>query len=368
MITLLKKLKVSFNNSIKRCMKQKILKFLCCPSCYDILTLKVEESEGEEVKEGVLECPQGHSYPITNFIPCLIVKKGKKASSHNQVKESFSTKWQIGPQYSKKYKDFFDDWFRRKVGIPDKKDFADYFSNKEMMLDAGTGLGPKVTVMAKLSKGEVFGIDIAEGSVAAAYRHSKKYPNAHIIQADIFHLPFKKAIFDFIVSDGVLHHTPDTRKAFLALVPFLAKGGDIAIHVYKKMEPIREFTDDFIREYATKLTPEQCYEFCKPFTKLGKSLDGLNVEIEVPQDIPILEIKKGKYPLQRFIYYTMFQCFWNPNISFKENNLVNFDWFHPQYAWRYTPEEVRTWFKEAKLRNIRRFITNPSGISMLGTK
>ena len=349
-------------------MKLAILKFLRCPSCRKPLNLKSKKKQNGEIKDGALTCLNNHQYPIVDFIPRLTIKKSKKYSSQSQVKESFTNKWQMWPKFNKWYKEFFDNWFMRKIGISNKKDFARYFSKKKMILDVGTGLGTKVETMSKLSKGEIFGIDIAGGSIEAAYKNTKKYPNAHIIQADIFNLPFKKEIFDFIVSDGVLHHTPDTKKAFLKLIPFLEKGGDIAIHVYKKMGPIREFTDDYIRNFSAKLTPQECYQFCKPFTELGKSLDKMNIEINIPKDIPILDIKNGRYPLQRFVYYVMFQCFWNPNLSFKDNNLVNFDWFHPRYAQRHTPEEVKSWFREAGLKKIRRFITNPSGISMMATK
>jgi len=349
-------------------MKSNILKFICCPVCREQLNLKSKKEQKGEIKEGILKCSGGHHYPIINFIPRLILGATKEYLSQGQIKKSFSSKWKMWPQFNNWYKKFFDGWFMRKIGISEKKYFAKYFKNKKMMLDAGTGLGTKVETMCRLSKGEVFGVDIAEGSVEAAYKNTKRYPNAHIIQADIFNLPFKKEIFDFIVSDGVLHHTPNTKKAFFKLIPFLKKRGDIAIHVYKKMGPIREFTDDYIRSFATKLSPAECYKFCVPFTKLGKSLDEMKVEIKVPQDIPVLEIKKGHYSIQRFIFYEMFKCFWNPNLSFKDNNLVNFDWFNPEYAWHHTPKEVGNWFKKAGLRKIKRFITNPSGVSMMATK
>jgi len=349
-------------------MKKNIVKFLSCPVCRKKLKLEVKKRQNGEIREGILKCEKGHRYPIVNFIPRLIVGAAKEYMSQRQIKKSFSSKWKMWPQFNGWFKRFFDEWFMKKIGIKNKRDFAKYFANKKMMLDAGTGLGTKVETMCKLSKGEVFGVDLAEGSVEAAYKNTKKYPNAHIIQADIFSLPFKKGIFDFIVSDGVLHHTPNTKRAFFKLISYLRKRGDIAIHVYKKMGPMREFTDDFIRNYSSKLTPEQCYKFCQPFTKLGKSLDEMKVEIKVPEDIPLLGIKKGPYPLQRFIYYAMFQCFWNPNLSFKDNNLVNFDWFNPEFAWRHTPEEVKGWFRKAGLRKIKRFITNPSGVSMMATK
>lgn len=54
----------------------------------------------------------------------------------------------------------------------------------------------------------------------------------YLIQADIFSLPFKKEIFYFVYSFGVLQHTPDAKAAFYALPQYIKKGGDISICVY----------------------------------------------------------------------------------------------------------------------------------------
>lgn len=82
-------------------------------------------------------------------------------------------------------------------------------------------------------------------------------------------------------------------------------------------------------------------------------------------DVPVLGFKKGKYNLQRFIYYNIFKCFHNEALTFDENNLVNFDWYHPYDAHRHTEEDVRQWYVEAGLKEIKIF--NPeSGISARG--
>jgi len=39
-------------------------------------------------------------------------------------------------------------------------------------------------------------------------------PNAFIIQGDILAMPFREKSFDFIFSEGVLHHTPNPHEAF----------------------------------------------------------------------------------------------------------------------------------------------------------
>lgn len=265
-------------------------------------------------------------------------------------------------------KAFYDEWLRRKLGLPDEDAFETYLRSKRLILDAGTGLGAKVETIAKINlQARVIGVDLSE-SVVPAFANTRRWPNAHILQADLMSLPFPEGYFDLIVSDGVLHHTPDPRKAFNALVPHLAPGGEIAIHVYKRLGPIREFCDDRLRGHSTALTSEGCWEFSVPFTKLGEALANLKATVEIPEDLPILGIKAGRYDLQRFIYYHFFKCFWNPEFTFEENNLVNFDWYHPVFAFRHTEEEVVGWFREAGLVDIRVPRVNENGISVVGRR
>lgn len=136
-------------------------------------------------------------------------------------------------------------------------------------------------------------------------------------------------------------------------------------YVYKKKGPIREFSDDYLRSFTTKMTPEKCYKFAKAITLLGKSLSELKVEFKVPEDIPLLGIKKGKQNLQRFFYWNILKCFWNPAFDYKTNVMVNFDWYHPQLAFRYPPEEIKRWFKNEGL-TIEHFNVTESGISCRG--
>lgn len=348
-------------------MKERILAVLACPKCGNDFILKNVVRVKDEVKQGLLRCSHGHTYVIRNFVPNLIRSEQVRIRDNTQVKESFSKKWTNWQKFNPWYIKFFDEWFQRKIGITSKKDFNNYFKNMRFALDAGTGIGPKVETMCRLSHGEVFGIDISD-SVVAAYKNTRHLSNAHIIKADLFYLPFKKNLFDYIISDGVIHHTPDPLKGFLTLAKYLTRKGIISIHVYKKMGPMREFTDDFIRSFSTKNDFKQCSKFCQDFTRFGKTLSDAKVKIHIPADIPILQIKKGDYDLQRFIYYNVFQCFWNENLSFKENNLVNLDWFHPAYASRHTEQEIINWFKAAKLRQIKSFRANESGVSVRGVK
>ncbi len=374
-------------------MKARILKHLVCPSCREGLTLKSFENEDGEVKEGLLECSCGQWFPIIGFIPRLLLGNyrrnyGRFLSHYRlrhirdafqdnssldlrdiQVQKSFGSKWISQPSWgtSGETKKFMKDWKMKKYGWVNSKGFKRSLGNRKRVLDAGTGLGREAMDFCEVCRdGEVFGVDLSE-SVDVAYLNTRKYSNIHIIQADLMRLPFKKKTFDFIFSEGVLHHTPNTRKAFQSLLTFLAPEGEIAIYIYKKKGPIREFCDDYIRQFTTKFSEKECREFSIKMTRFGKALSDLHVKFEIPEDIPILEMKAGKYNLQRLFYYHIFKCFWNDRFTFDENNLINFDWYHPANAWRHTPREVKTWFQKAKLRLVH-LDTSESGITARGIK
>jgi SAM-dependent methyltransferase/uncharacterized protein YbaR (Trm112 family) len=356
-------------------MKERILDLLVCPACGGKLSMKSFSRGHGEVGEGLLECSCGQWYPIIGFVPRLLLGEyrgdygefldkhslkhlkgetqasGRSDSSGTQVQRSFGAKWTSQPLWGTRgeTKAFMREWILEKYGWEDEKGFRAALGQRGRILDAGAGLGREVVNFCEAcEKGEVFGVDVSE-VVDPAYLNTRDYPNAHIIQADLMQLPFTRASFDFIFNEGVLHHTPDTRRGFEVLVDFLAPGGEIAFYVYKRKGPIREFCDDYIRGLTTKLSEGECWEFSRTMTRLGKALSDLHVELEIPEDIPPLGIKAGHYDLQRFFYYHIFKCFWNDRFNFEENNLINFDWYHPQYAHRHAPAEVKAWIEQAGL-------------------
>ena len=375
-------------------MREWLVNFLYCPVCTGKLNCNVFQRKDAEIEEAVLFCSCSRWYPVIAGIPKLIwgiyrdefadfMKRHRSeipvmivddpntvvCSTKDQVRDTFSAIWDRFPTFGigeKEKEDFYNKWMVRKLGLGTVEELFCYISGKKNLLEVGVGSGQKIRMMAKHTDGNVIGMDLSSGAVHA-YRNTIDLPNVGIVQADLFSPPFREGSFDFIISDGVLHHTGDTKKAFQRLVPLLCTGGEIAIRVYNKYGPIREFCDDYVRSVTTKMNEEKCWEFCKKITKLGQSLARFKDDLVVPEDIEILGIKKGRYNLQRFFYYTILKCFHNPAFSFDENNLVNFDWYHPVDAHRHTVEEVKSWFKEAGLQEI--VITEPeSGIGARGKK
>jgi trans-aconitate methyltransferase len=67
----------------------------------------------------------------------------------------------------------------------------EFFQDK-IVSKAGCGKGRQHILGGKLGAKEVVGIDLS-AAVESAFQATRHLPNAHVVQADIFKLPFKRA-------------------------------------------------------------------------------------------------------------------------------------------------------------------------------
>src|SRR4029077_7824452 len=103
-----------------------------------------------------------------------------------------------------------------------------------------------------------------------------------------------------------------------------------------KKGPIREYTDDLIREKRQAMTPEQSWDALMPLSKLGRMLGELHIEIEIPEAGELIDIPSGRINLQRFFYWHVLKAYYRPELSLEEMNHLNFDWYAPKNARRHT--------------------------------
>ena len=346
-------------------MKESLVKYLICPKCKSDMRLIIKKVSKQEILSGDIICKKRHKFPIIDGVPRFVVDKAK---IFVKTEDSFSSKWKKFNKtyHSKKWFEGQKKWFLERFGWKTSSNFNKFLKTRSRILDAGTGVGNSAKLFSSNPKADVFAIDASE-SVIFAYKKYGNLSNIHFLQADIRELPFRKNFFDFICSDQVLHHTKDTESSFKILTKLLAKNGTISIYVYKIKGPMREFADNFIRESTVKMTEKQCLEFSKDMAILGKSLSKINKKIIIPKDIPVLQIKKGTYDIQRFIYWNFLKCWWSSDVPFDQSVATNFDWYFPEYAYRHTPKEVKKWFKDSKLRIVH-FNEIESGLSLNGKK
>jgi arsenite methyltransferase len=293
------------------------------------------------------------------------------SEAQEQTSDTFGFKWAKRDTYeSKAMKETVKKWLFERYCDGDPQRLADWLSGgRKIILDAGCGAGLGATLLFgdHLKSHDYLGVDISTAvNVARTRFHELGYPG-DFLQASLTDLPIADETLDVIFSEGVLHHTDDTEESIKYLSAKLKVGGRFMFYVYAKKAVVREFTDDYIREYLTPMSDEEAWEALKPLTKLGQALGELNAEIEVPEDIPFLGITKGKMALQRFFYWNICKMFYRPEFSLEEMNHINFDWFRPLNCHRHTPEEVASFCDRAGLK-IEHLDVQEPGITVVARK
>lgn len=290
--------------------------------------------------------------------------------SQQQTADSFGFKWKRRSSYENPLMlEAIAGWLNERYGSADSMSWLFEAGDDKMLLDAGCGSGLSALELfgSRLNSIDYIGADISEAADVAAKRFAERGVKGQFIQSDLGKLPFSEESFDAIFSEGVLHHTDSTKEALRSVVMLLKVGGRMMFYVYKKKSPVREFTDDFIRERLQGVKPDEAWEMLMPLTKLGETLGRLNIEVDVPETIDLLGIPAGKIDLQRLFYWHIFKAYYRPEWSLEEMNHVNFDWYAPKNAFRQTPEEVRAWCEELNLV-IEREVVEDAGITVIARK
>lgn len=294
----------------------------------------------------------------------------QEASAQGQTADAFGFKWQQRDTFeSPASRARMRDWLIERYGDVARAAWWSEYGERPVMLDAGCGaalsalelLGPIIPELRYV------GVDISSAVDVAAARFAEQGLGGAFLQANVTAPPFASGSVDVIFSEGVLHHTDSTEAALKRLAELLRPGGRFLFYVYRRKGPIREFTDDYVRDRIQALEPEEAWRAVMPITRLGRALGELDVEVEIDEPIELLGIPAGRISVQRLFYWHVLKAFHRPELTLEEMNHINFDWFAPANAHRQSPEEVRTWCDQAGLA-VERESVQPAGITIVARK
>jgi SAM-dependent methyltransferase/uncharacterized protein YbaR (Trm112 family) len=328
--------------------KQALLDILASPADRGSLSLGNGAAADSDLESGTLVAGDGDSFEIREGVPRMA--PSEEAPGQDGTMESFGAKWStLRPEQRDRLSSMQYRWFDERYGFGDEEGLRSHLEGVGSILDAGTGPGLHAARFARLSDAQVVGMDLSE-SVGDARRNHGDAENLHYVQGDILRPPFAPETFELVVSDQVIHHTPDCHGAFLTLAELVKPGGELMVYVYVVKPLLRELADTHVREVTTKMSVEECREFSDQVTELGRELSATGAKVKLEKGVPLLGIEPGEHDVQRLIYWTFFKCFWSDDLGEELSSMVNFDWYHPPYASRHTEPELREWAAEAGLQ------------------
>lgn len=285
---------------------------LACPSCQGPLQSRPDQYQ-------CLQCRT--AYEVKNGIPRFLTSL---SDDEQQVRRSFNLEHArfLASRHLHFTPRLVEQWLAL-TKLP-----AEYFKGK-VVLDAGCGSGRWTYALASLGA-KVVAVDLTEEGVEVTRQATAGFENVTVLQASIFHLPFKPLSFDFVVSWGVLHHTPDTKAAFGRLVPLIKKGGGGYIMVYEKHNPVKFACTDLLRRILRNFSEESRYRFCRHLIIKNPILHLL---------LTHLIISDSGYKI-------------TDPLAISTKQLGLYDAYAPVFNHLHTREEVMAWFLEHRFGQI----------------
>jgi len=322
---------------MRRCLVEK----LACPECRgDVEIAEAGEENALRILRGALRCAAcGRRYPIEKGVPRLV----KAADDVAEVCRRFSFQWLS--RWNGKFEGQrcygFDDavyigWVKKQ--LESRRPLAP----GEWLLDAGCGGGEKTRTLGLQSPEQnVVGLDMGVESLEKAAARFGDMTNLDYVQGNILEAPFKERQFHAGMSLGVLHHTPNTRRAVAAFRRMLTEETTCVIWIYPTYREgpewrmpysARDFLTfgqgcrmptGFLRLLAHSIVigfyPIVQFFFKKSYRRIGRDLPFFDVDRMT---------RRERYDAQ------VFYCF---------------DTMLPRYQWRHPIKEVEGWLAEEGL-------------------
>ena len=312
-------------------MKTELLELLCCPETGQRLKLEAEFNNGEEIETGWLVSEDGrHRYSIHKGIPRFVPE--------SNYADNFGMQWNHFRQtqldsYSGMSISTDRFWLASNWSPDDLKD--------QWVLDVGCGAGRFAEVALKAGA-KVVALDYS-GAVDACYANLKHHPNLHVVQGDIYALPFAKEMFPFVYSLGVLQHTPDVAKAFAALPPMVQKGGQLCVDYYWKRFRTMLHSKYLVRPFTKRMAQP------KLFSLLQRWVPRMLYASQTLGRVPLFgKVLRRVVPVAD---YTDDYALTKQQLE-EWALLDTFDMLAPQYDSPQTAKTARQWFEEVNFINV----------------
>lgn len=320
-------------------MKPVLLNILRCPSCHSTLRHADASTSTSQWQDGVLQCCScKRTYPVVHGVPRMLLRDGLVERTRKGFEYQWSTRQQGKAERKTTVYGYdipnFMQWFV-KTFTPGLRACP---QSHAWLLDAGCGSAEKARALAlQFPQHQVVAID-QSGSIEFTAQQNADVPNLHFVQANVWYPPFAEKTFQFAMSIGVLHHTPDTWRAFSAIAATVAPGGDLATWIYPLPSEdtfwaglYRQRDRHFMgiaHRLPKRLTMALCYAYVALFFPL------------------VLRFLKDQYKINTKVFPSMIYPEKPTRMQlFKSSVFLSFDNVMPTHQFRHSRAELNEWYR-----------------------
>jgi SAM-dependent methyltransferase/uncharacterized protein YbaR (Trm112 family) len=315
-----------------------LLNWLRCPQTGDPLeavsfAARPDPAGGEtDIVEGLLVArPAGHLYAITGGVPVLLAdglppdfyaahraRIDAHAAAAAPPRVSAAASWSFSNQWE-------EHWRRnaaRTWGWTAGERVEQFYLETETdpaaaagrwLLDAGCGNGLLSHALAAGGL-NVIALDLSVG-VFYAERH-RTSGRVHYVRGDLRRPPFAAGAFDLVVSNGVLHHTPNTLETFTTVGRLVRPGGKYYAWLYH-----------WPRTFAQRWIKRPVFEVARAGISRLPSV-----------------LQRGLVHVYARAVHARNLAFRRPALPFPELLVEVYDFLTPRYRSYHTPLQVGEWF------------------------
>lgn len=312
-------------------MKTELLELLRCPKTGQHLLLENGNRDISEIESGWLVSADGcERYPIVKGIPRFVPQ--------SNYADNFGMQWNYFRQTqldSHSGHAISTERFWLATGWNPEK------LKDQWVLDAGCGAG-RFAEVALLAGAKVVALDYSS-AVDACHSNLSHHANLHVVQGDIYALPFAPEIFPFVYSLGVLQHTPDVAKAFASLPSMVRGGGRLCVDFYWNRFRTMMHAKYVFRPFTKRISQSNLFRLLECWVPRLLTLSQILGRVPLigralKRIVPIADYT-GRYPLSEK--------------QLREWALLDtFDMLAPTYDNPQSAETVLEFFEEAGLINI----------------
>jgi SAM-dependent methyltransferase len=308
-----------------------LVDLLRCPDCAGLLEASALTVRANRIETGNLRCVGcGRVFPVANGIPRFVPE--------DSYADSFGFQWN---RFRKTQLDSHSGHPISSARFYSVSRWSPAELEGKRVLDIGCGAG-RFTEVALAAGARVVALDYSSAVEACMANHGHD-ERVNVVRADVFRLPFARESFDYVYCLGVLQHTPDPRKAVLALVPPLKKGGKLAFDFYPRFLLNALWPKYWLRGFTKRLP--------------GKRLFAL-VQRLVPVLLPIAKALTAVPLIGRRLRYLVPIMQYQGVFPFTAEQhrewaiLDTFDMLAPQHDHPQRASTVRAWLAAADLSEI----------------